>query len=60
MSSSTSGASTASKGDDPLRVPDGPLREPQDPELERILKMVESGTLSASDADELLKAMGRV
>jgi hypothetical protein len=35
-----------------------PARE--DPELERILKMVESGELSARDADELLRAMGRV
>jgi SHOCT-like protein len=32
----------------------------QDPELERILRMVESGELSATDADELLRAMGRV
>jgi hypothetical protein len=32
----------------------------EDPELERILKMVESGQLSAQDADELLRAMGRV
>jgi hypothetical protein len=32
----------------------------QDPELERILKMVEAGELSAKDADELLRAMGRV
>jgi hypothetical protein len=30
-----------------------------DPELERILKMVESGELSAQEADELLQAMGR-
>jgi len=36
----------------------GPRRE--DPELNRILQMVESGQLSAQDADELLKAMGRV
>jgi hypothetical protein len=36
----------------------GPSRE--DPELERILKMVESGNLSAQEADELLRAMGRV
>jgi hypothetical protein len=39
-------------------------REPrpsrEDPELERILKMVEAGDLSAHDADELLRAMGRV
>jgi hypothetical protein len=35
-----------------------PRRE--DPELDRILKMVEAGDLSAQDADELLKAMGRV
>lgn len=32
---------------------------PMDPELERILKMVESGELSAREADELLQAMGR-
>jgi hypothetical protein len=32
----------------------------EDPELERILKMVEAGDLSAKDADELLRAMGRV
>jgi hypothetical protein len=32
----------------------------EDPELERILKMVEAGELSAHDADELLRAMGRV
>jgi hypothetical protein len=38
--------------------PASPSRE--DPELERILKMVEAGELSAQDADELLKAMGRV
>lgn len=38
--------------------PPSPPRE--DPELERILKMVEAGELSAQDADELLRAMGRV
>jgi hypothetical protein len=32
----------------------------EDPELDRILKMVEAGELSAKDADELLRAMGRV
>jgi Putative adhesin len=32
----------------------------EDPELDRILKMVEAGALSAHDADELLRAMGRV
>jgi hypothetical protein len=32
----------------------------EDPELDRILKMVEAGSLSAHDADELLRAMGRV
>ena len=32
----------------------------EDAELERILKMVEAGSLSAREADELLKAMGRV
>jgi hypothetical protein len=34
--------------------------ERADPELERILKMVESGEISAHEADELLQAMGRV
>jgi hypothetical protein len=33
---------------------------PADPELERVLKMVEAGDLSAQEADELLRAMGRV
>jgi hypothetical protein len=33
-------------------------REP-DPDVERILKMVESGQISAKDADELLRAMDR-
>lgn len=32
----------------------------EDPELDRILQMVEAGSLSAHDADELLRAMGRV
>jgi len=32
----------------------------EDLELERILRMVEAGQLSARDADELLRAMGRV
>jgi hypothetical protein len=38
----------------------GEAAEQSDPELERILKMVEAGELSAQDADELLRAMGRV
>ena len=42
----------------PPKVPGTPRQE--DPELERILKMVEAGDLSAQDADELLRAMGRV
>jgi len=42
----------------PPPTPERPPRE--DPELERILKMVEAGALSAHDADELLRAMGRV
>lgn len=37
-----------------------PSTREADPELERILKMVEAGELSAHDADELLQAMGRV
>jgi hypothetical protein len=41
--------------------PTPPRNQPgEDPELERILKMVEAGELSAHDADELLKALGRV
>lgn len=42
----------------PRAAEKAPPRE--DPELERILKMVEAGELSAADADELLRAMGRV
>jgi hypothetical protein len=41
-------------------VPPRPRPPREDPELERILKMVEAGDLSAQDADELLRAMGRV
>jgi len=33
--------------------------KPADPELERILKMVEAGELSAKEADDLLQALGR-
>jgi len=43
---------------DPPGQPSAPLRE--DHELDRILKMVEAGELSAQDADELLRAMGRI
>jgi hypothetical protein len=45
----------------PVR-PEPPLVKPprEDPEMDRILKMVEAGELSAQDADELLRAMGRV
>lgn len=39
---------------------DAPKESREDPELERILRMVEAGELSAKDADELLRAMGRV
>ena len=48
-------ASTSERGDrsEPKAQP------PVDPELERVLKMVESGELSAREADELLQAMGR-
>ncbi|HEV7666358.1 MAG TPA: hypothetical protein VGQ62_22680 [Chloroflexota bacterium] len=44
-------------------VPHGPAAgsmRPEDPQLDRILKMVEAGELSAHDADDLLRAMGRV
>jgi len=46
----------------PSNLPERPTAAPprEDPELERILKMVEAGELSAQDADELLRAMGRV
>jgi hypothetical protein len=45
----------------PPGAPDAPpASSREDPELERILKMVESGSLSAQEADELLRAMGRV
>jgi DUF4097 and DUF4098 domain-containing protein YvlB len=49
---------TASAPPEPPENRPGPSRE--DPELERILKMVESGNLSAQEADDLLRAMGRV
>jgi hypothetical protein len=39
----------------PSRRPEAPA----DPEVERVLKMVESGELSAQDADELLRALDR-
>jgi hypothetical protein len=41
-------------------APTEPPQRREDPELDRILKMVEAGELSAHDADELLRAMGRV
>ena len=45
----------------PSEPPEPPRPSPrEDPELERILKMVESGNLSAQEADELLRAMGQV
>jgi DUF4097 and DUF4098 domain-containing protein YvlB len=53
VSSSSSSTATASE-------PRGPVEKTADPELERILKMVESGEISAQEADELLQAMGRV
>jgi len=39
--------------------PQPPAEKPADPELERILKMVEAGELSAKEADDLLQALGR-
>jgi hypothetical protein len=36
-----------------------PTERATDPELERILKMVEAGELSAREADDLLQALGR-
>jgi hypothetical protein len=44
----------------PPQPPVAPVPPRDDPELNRILKMVEAGELSAHDADELLRAMGRV
>jgi hypothetical protein len=47
--------------DAPAPTPHESERAPrEDPELERILKMVEAGELSAKDADQLLRAMDRV
>jgi hypothetical protein len=48
------------EGPERSRSPERPRASRDDPELERILKMVEAGELSAADADELLRAMGRV
>jgi hypothetical protein len=45
---------------DRVERPEPPRSPNPDPELERVLKMVEAGELSAQDADELLRAMGRV
>ena len=39
--------------------PAAPVERATDPELERILKMVEAGELSAQEADDLLQAMGK-
>jgi hypothetical protein len=50
----------ASDAADGARRADSGKTPREDPELERILKMVEAGELSARDADELLRAMGRV
>jgi hypothetical protein len=47
----------ASPAPDAQAAPADAARE--DAELDRILKMVEAGNLSAQDADELLRAMGR-
>jgi hypothetical protein len=51
--------SSGSQADAPPPT-DPPRPSREDPELDRILKMVEAGELSAQDADELLRAMGRV
>ena len=62
--SSTAGAwrgTPTSTAPAPPGAPDAPpASSREDPELERILKMVESGSLSAQEADDLLRAMGRV
>jgi hypothetical protein len=50
--------SSTNKQESPTATTSKPTRD--DPELDRILKMVEAGSLSAHDADELLRAMGRV
>jgi hypothetical protein len=45
----------------PVARPARPEAPPhEDAEIDRVLKMVEAGQLSAHDADELLRAMGRV
>jgi Putative adhesin len=43
-----------------IERPAPPVPPREDPELDRVLKMVEAGELSAQDADEVLRAMGRV
>jgi hypothetical protein len=54
-------ASPRGRTEEPVRRrTDPPEATREDLELERILKMVEAGQLSAKDADELLRAMGRV
>jgi len=53
----TPAASSVATSSEP--VSDQPKEKAVDPELERILKMVESGELSAQEADELLQALGR-
>jgi hypothetical protein len=57
---STSTTSTAPSSAPPTTDTPAAADKPADPELERILKMVESGEISAQEADELLQAMGRV
>jgi hypothetical protein len=44
------------RGGEPSAPPGGSGRAP-DPAVERVLKMVEAGQLSAKDAAELLRAM---
>ena len=54
------GSPTRSATESATVTPPTSTTDRSDPELERILKMVEAGDISAQEADELLQAMGRI
>jgi hypothetical protein len=60
-SAPASPAGSSAPAESPAATADKPptADKPVDPELERILKMVEAGELSAQEADDLLQALGR-
>ena len=53
-------AGAAATGATTTTVGERPRPAPVDADVERILKMVEAGQLSARDADDVLRALGRV